>query len=495
MAAAKLRDAWELVKDGWSNVLSGIGGGSDKAAGLHYRPSQLIPRFELAAMYESEGLIGRIVDIVAEDMVRAGFNITGDEDGKLMKKLKDLHLTAKIATALKWMRLFGGALIVLDIKDGLPWDQPYDWTKGKPSQVRGIRVYSAARTIIASSDFVTDTTSSWFEDVERFTIKRLYGPTFQVHASRCIVLKGKPLPDTNELTGYDLDTRYWGLSVVQSLFQTTSSFGAFVEAIGHLGQEMVIGKYTISNLEDLVAENDWKSIRQRIRIIDESKSIIHAVLLGPTEKYERDSLTFTGVPEVLDRLMMLVSAYSDGIPVSRLFGRSSAGLNSNGDGDGRDYYDMIGSKQTAYLEQPLLQLIQMVNAGEGGIVNGDELGITFKPVWVPSQSDLITMRKTVADTDKIYNDMGTLDNEQIFNTRFKNGYSTEYQIEGDYEEPEEDPDMVAQLAALQAQAQGAPKDPNAQQPTATIPPAAPAKVPVKAPGKLPVPPKPPVKAK
>lgn len=438
MKTAVLRSTYELVRDGWTNVLSGFGGSADKSAKNRFAFSPLVHRLELAALYESEGLVARIVDIVAEDMTRAGWSLHGDEKGTLAKAAKDLELGPKVTQALKWVRLFGGALIVLDIQDGKPWDQPYDPKSGKP--VRALKVYSAARVIITSSDFSNDTQSNWFEEVERFTIKRLYGPTFQVHASRCIILKGRPIPDTNELSGYDLEQRYWGVSVLQSMHAAVANFGVFMQGISHLGQELTVGKYTISNLEQLVAEGNWKALRTRMGIIEEQKSSIHAVLLGDTEKYERDSLTFTGVPDVIDRLMMVVSAHSDGIPVSRLFGRGSTGLNSNGEGDGRDYYDMIANKQVSYLEGPLLRLYRAINAGIGSPVKDTELGLDFKPVWSPSMSELITMRKTVMETDKGYVDMGVLDGEQIFNNRFSKGYTTEYQIEGPYVEPE-DPEV------------------------------------------------------
>lgn len=457
MVQAKLRDIADLVKDGWANILTGLNGPGDKGKAGHFLSSRLITRPELAAMYESNGLTTRIVDIVAEDMVRAGWTIGGDEEGDLAKISKDLKLAQQLTLALKWVRLFGGALVVLDIQDGKPWDQPVDPKAKYP--VRAIKVYSAARTIISSSDFSQDTASSWFEEVERFTIKRLYGPTFQVHASRCIVLKGRAIPDTNDLGGYDIDTRYWGQSVMQPLYEATRDLGQFLAGIGHLGTEMTIGKYTISNLEDLVAMNDWKSIRNRIKIIDESKSVIRAVLLGPTEKYERDSLTFTGIPDILDRLMMIVSAYSDGIPVSRLFGRSASGLNSNGEGDSQNYYDTIGAKQSAHLEGPLLSILQRINAGAGSPVKEEDLTVTFLPVWTPSQQELVTMRKTVADTDKVYVDMGILNEEQVFNTRFKGGYTLEYSIEGDWEEPEEDEGgLLEQVKALQL-ANGQPGQP------------------------------------
>lgn len=444
---AKLRGFSELIADGWSNVLSGIGGSKDKSGPWknRFNVSPLILKQELAALYESEGMISRIIDIVAEDMTRAGWTIDGDGDNLLSKKCENLHLASKLTQALKWMRCFGGGLIVLDIADNQTWDQPYNWQKGK-FPVRALRTYSSARTVVTAEDYNSDPGSNWFEELEYFTIKRLYGPTFRVHSSRCVVLKGRPVPDAMEVQSYPVETRYWGLSIIQTLFQSSAAFGAFVAGIGHLGQEMTIGKYTISNLEELVADNDWKSLRARMRIIDESKSLVNAVLLGPNEKYERDSLSFAGVPEILDRLMQLVSAYSDGIPVSRLFGRSSAGLNSNGDGDGRDYYNMIENKQGAYLKGPLLQLLQAINVGEGYPVPQDELTVTFKPVWSPSQQEQVKMRLDVSTTDLNYIQMGVLQPDQIFQTRFKNGYSTEYQIEGDFTgPPEEDPEVTEAL--------------------------------------------------
>lgn len=436
---AELRGVAELIRDGWANVLSGIGSLRDKTNpwANQYKAGPLLLAPELASIYESDGLLVRVVDIIAEDMIRAGWTIAGDEKNELGMICKQLHLAPKLVQALKWMRLFGGALIVLDINDGKTWDQPYDWTKSR-YPVRALRVYSAARTVIMPTDYNADPGSNWFEELEYFTVRRVYGQTFRVHASRCVVLKGRPVPDCLENHTYTASMRYWGMSVIQTMFQNTAAFSAFVAGIGHLGQEITIGKYTISNLEELVAAGNWKALRTRIRIIDESKSVINAVLLGPNEKYERDSLSFAGVGEVFDRYLQLVSAYSDGIPISRLFGKTAGGLASNGDGDGRDYYNMIENKQPAYLEGPLLQILQAINAGADSVVNPSDLAVTFNPTWTPSQSETTKMRLDVANTDKVYMDSGVLSPEQVFNTRFKNGYSTEYQIEGDFEPPEYD---------------------------------------------------------
>lgn len=433
--------------DGWGSIISGLAGRGDKLTKSTFKSTRILHRTEIAEILAGDGVGARVVKCVPNDMTRNGWTFTGDEDGKLYKALKDLKATAHLTRAMVWARAFGGALVMMDIADGKPIDQPYDPKSKAP--VRGLKVFSSARTIITTTDFSTDPQSPYFEDLERFTIQRLYAEPFQVHASRCLVFKGEPLPDIPEQLGFDLETRYWGLSVLQQAVLYLAAFGTFYGSLGHLGQEMTIGKYTISNLDNLVAANDWKSIKNRLRIIDEQKSVIHAVLLGKEEKYERDSLTFTGVPEVLDRMMVVISA-ATGIPVTKFWGRSSAGMNATGEGDSRDYYDMIRADQSNYLEPPLLKLAQTVNLGIGSPVSPEELAVEFDPVWSPTASEQATIQKTVMETDKGYVDAGILDAEQVFNNRFKNGYTPMYQIEGDFVESEDDPEMIAQLAALQA---------------------------------------------
>lgn len=454
-----------MVQDAWGNVLSGLAGRSDKTLRNQYAPPRILHEDELAWIYAGDGVGTKIVDTLPNDMIRAGWSFTGDEDGKLNKVMKDLKVPAHFNRALKWARLFGGAIIVLDIGDGLPYEQPYDWQKGK-APIKGMRVFSSARTEMTTFDFSADPQSPWFEDIEHHTIKRLYGTPFKVHASRCIVFRNwHPVPDTMNQSGYELKVRYWGLSTLQAIFSQVSGFGTFYQGISHLGQEVTIGKYTISNLDQMVAENDLKSLKNRMRIIEEQKSLLHAVLLGKEERYDRESLTFTGIPDVMAELRLVVAAVS-GYPVTKLWGSSAKGMNATGEGDTRDYYDHVGAEQVNILEAPLLRLAQILNASMGAPVKQEELAVKFNPVWTPTAAETAQMQKTVADTDIAYLNAGILHEEQIFNNRFKNGWTPGYNIEGEWiepEEPEVDEDMQAQLLAAAKGGKPTPRVPAAKQ--------------------------------
>ena len=65
------------------------------------------------------------------------------------------------------------------------------------------------------------------------------------------------------------------------------------------------------------------------------------------------------------------------------------------------------------------------------------------------------VQEAVMRTDKGYIETGVLDAEQVFNNRFKNGYTSGYQIDGDWVEPEEDDaEMLAELQKVQQKAAG-----------------------------------------
>ncbi|MHC4649101.1 MAG: hypothetical protein ACYTBJ_26925 [Planctomycetota bacterium] len=55
--------------------------------------------------------------------------------------------------------------------------------------------------------------------------------------------------------------------------------------------------------------------------------------------------------------------------------------------------------------------------------------IEFNPVWEPTPTELLEMKKKQAETDKTYIDTGVLTAEEVRESRFENGYSFETQLQ------------------------------------------------------------------
>lgn len=442
-----------IVLDGFKNLITKLGvRGKDRVTANQIAAAYILTYPELTAFYMGDGLGKRIIDMPANDATRAGWDVLGDPEQRFSLEMGRLGIPQAYNEALKWNRLYGGALTLLNWNDGRPLDQPFKQRKNSPYQILNVRTYASSRIWLMATDFDTDPQSARFERPTMFTIRRMYGAPFKVHYTRVQEWIGTPVPDPT-YPGLDLYRRYWGFGVVQACIQELSNLGVSWNAIAGLFQESVIGKYKLNNLEQLLAEGDEAAIEARMENIQLSKSVINGVMLGAEEDYTRDTLPFTGVADVIDRLLMMVSS-TVGIPVSLLFGRGAAGMNATGEGDARQYYDGIASEQDKQLKPKLVELLGLMHPYVAPETNADELSPRFVPCWSPSQQELVEMHLKQAQADDIYIQNGTLGALEVRQNRFEGGYSFETSVDALSQAPlpddidEGDPDRGAASTAV-----------------------------------------------
>jgi hypothetical protein len=151
-----------------------------------------------------------------------------------------------------------------------------------------------------------------------------------------------------------------------------------------------------------------------------------------------------GTVEFLDREMMALCGCPGVPPLTRLFGRSPAGLNATGENDIRTYYDDVVSYQTTTLTNAVLDIVRAVNAGMKKTVKDSKIKIKWGNPYTPTEKEMTENRNRQAQTDKIYFDMQVIDSEEIRKNRFEGEYSFETvvdstelpELEGTEEEPE-----------------------------------------------------------
>ena len=120
--------------DSWYNALVGLGKSMDKSNKTFFGDFDFMDRNQLSRMYVGDGIGRRIVDIVADDMTREWIEITMEDESQkdiLEGTLKKLKAEVYFNEALKWERLFGGAVIVLGAMDGNALDVPLDMNRCK----------------------------------------------------------------------------------------------------------------------------------------------------------------------------------------------------------------------------------------------------------------------------------------------------------------------------------------------------------------------------
>ena len=418
--------------DGWKKLLTGYGTRKDKSVvetGSVVRFPRLIPE-QLYSLYATDGVTRNAVDLPAESMVRNGFEVEGD-DGSIYKAFQKLQGQAVFKKALQDTRLYGGAIIVLDIEGAGGWDTP--WDPKKSGKIRGLREYPRTRVLLGMMEAVKIPESIYYDDFEYYKLSSPTGLPFTVHASRILVFRSDIKVDALQPGFLDYE-RYWGLSEVYRGLEDAHNFGMSKQGTAHLMQECSVAKYKLSNLENLVAESDYRSLDNRMEAIDMQKSVVNGVFLGEGEDYVRENVTFSGVPEVWDRQMMAVSG-SYRIPVTLLFGRSAAGMNATGEGDDDNYNAYIAGLQTTQLLPPLYKLVSYLNTllgvikPEGKEKGPAEITINFNPLSKRDQLKDAQVRETMSRADRNYVEGGILSPEDIIRNRFQGGYAIDTTVD------------------------------------------------------------------
>jgi len=418
-----------LHNDGaWVNLLTKLGmRGRDKRESMEIGSAKYFDDSFLSQLWVANGLGKKIVKIPVDDMVRNWIHLENDKDGKVSDEMERISLEQKVWEALVWARLYRGAILVMGIQDGGELNTPL-----RMNAIRGIdwvKVYGANRlTTLTTGDIVDDPASPYFDDIEVFPVTKLNGETIYVHTTRCLVFKGEPAPMDATITS-DFKIRYWGMSVIQSIYEQLADLGAVMGGMSNLCQEFGTGKYTLSNLTELLASQDgMNQIYNRMEIINAAKGTLRAVLLGENERYEQTSPSLAGAPDMIDRFMLMLSAVSE-IPATRLYGRSPAGQNATGESDEQIYYDRIDSMNKTMLRPKLQRAADIINVYTTK-QDKDKPRVIMNKSETTSPKEDVEMRKTQAETDNIYIMNGTLTAEEVAENRFQGSYSHDTTIEG-----------------------------------------------------------------
>lgn len=400
--SAALSRTTRPVSDGLENVVAGLGTERDKRSFTQYGFARHLSRIELENMFRSSWLAKKIINVVAEDMTRAWRqHVFDDESGELMFQVeqaeKVLHVKAKITEALRWARLYGGALIVIGVNREDP-STPLNVETIRKDSLKYLHVLDRHR-VSPSGVLTTDLESPNFGKPEAYTVAE---SSVVVHHTRVLRFDGQPLPyfamEKNER---------WGDSELQHMFDSLSNADTATASVATMLFEANVDVVTAEGLADLVsARGGEEKLIKRFQTAAMLKSFNRMLLLDGSESYEKKSNNFAGLDKIMQQFMQDVSGAAD-IPVTRLFGQVPGGLNASGDSEIRNYYDSIKGKQEANLCPQLDYLDEILLRSALGRMPDDyrsELG----SLWQMSDKEKAEIEKARSDRDKAYLDMGVV---------------------------------------------------------------------------------------
>ena len=413
-------------RDGYVNMMNKYGTARDSSAAYEFAHEGIVPDAALTDQYESNGLFAKIIDTPAEEAVKHGFAY-GLKSPDVVKYLDDslerLDWEEKAATAIKWSRLYGGALAVMLIDDGGGIDEPVNWRS-----VRGIseiRVYERAVVWPDYTSLYGHSPGGPAGGGGKFGTPRYYQVSsmfeqFDVHESRCLAFRNGILPERTMSPAY----RFWGMPeyarIKRELAQAVTGHGNAAKMLDRSVQAI----YKMKGLaEKLETEDGEDAVMRRLQVIDMARGLLSSISIDAEgEDYDFRSFAFSGVRDVIDSTCNMLSAVTN-IPQTILFGRSPAGQNSTGDSDFESYYNFVERIQKLMLRKNLKKLLGViVRAGvkRGELDEEPEIKLEFNPLWSMSESERADAdqkkaqtQQTRAQTAQAYVDMGALDPSEV----------------------------------------------------------------------------------
>lgn len=393
------------VDDGYANLVANIGTERDKAAAGGYllaTPDQA----QLDAVYRTSPIARKVVDLPAEDAAREWreWQAEAEQIGAIEAEEARLGLVAAVIRGLKAARLRGGAALYIGIEGQDPARplRPETIRKGGLSYVAVL-----GRDDLTPGDLQRDPRLPKFGLPTGYTLSAGSAAAVAVHPSRLVVLTGEEVP-AGSLSATDA----WGDSALWAAQEAIRNLDSTAANIASLIFEAKVDVLSINGLTEKLRTPGYEDLLlRRFSLAAVAKGINGMMILDGEEEHSTRTADFAGLPEIVDRFMQLASAAAS-IPMTRLFGRSPAGLNATGESDTRDYYDRIRVMQSLEIGPAMAVLDECLIRSALG-VRPPDVWYSWRPLWQPSAKERADVARTQAEVLKIAAEVDALSGEAL----------------------------------------------------------------------------------
>ena len=387
------------VADAFSNPLFRLGYGSQSPLeATEYPVTRMTDNYALLnSLYRENWVVQNVVGIIPDDITRKWFTITGTISPEHIRELEQVQnetaLRESINEGLRWGRLYGGAagLIMIRGQEGL-LDRPLDLRTVLPGTFQGLYILDRWCGIAPDTGLIYDGRGRMVP--EYYTVTGENGRTVaRVHYSRIVRFTGRELPYLERIAEL-----YWGESEVEALYQDVVKHDNVAANMAALTFRANVDTMEVQNLDQLFSMTSGE-MQRRFWNTMQAQSVVRSNfglhLVNKGDQVKNTQYTFTGLEEVYEAMCLDLSGASR-IPMTKLFGRSPAGLNATGESDLTNYYDYVDSLRESKLRPVIQKLLPVLAMSAWGAVP-DGLDITFPPLWTPRADELAKIAKDKAE--------------------------------------------------------------------------------------------------
>ena len=344
--------------------------------------------------YRGSWMAGAVIDSIADDMTREGIEFKGEMPAEDQEKLHEaatsLGIWDGINEAIKWGRLYGGAICVMLI-DGQDPKTPLRLNTIRKGQFRG--VVALDRWVLEPSlnDLVTEL-GPYLGKPKFYQVQAgapaLAGMT--IHYTRCIRIEGVKLPHWQAVM-----ENLWGISVLERMFDRMVAFDSATTGAAQLVYKAYIRTYKVENMRELIAAGGdaLAGFIKYVEMMKQFQGVEGITVMDSKDEFEGIAhQAFSGLSDLLSGFAEQVSAAAE-ICLVRLFGQSPKGF-STGETDLRNHYDKIHQKQEKELRHGVNMIYHLLGLSEG-IALDKSVRIKFKHLWQMSDKEKAEIASSV----------------------------------------------------------------------------------------------------
>lgn len=392
------------VNDAVENLVAGLGNARDKRSYTNYQQVIQKNQKDLDNIFRGSWLAKRVTNTIPEDMIRewlyVKFDDTDKDNQKVIEKYeKKIAIRSKVKEALSWARLYGGSIIVIGIKGQTSPEQflqPLNIESVGKDMLQSLHVMDRWR-VTGSPELTKDLSSCNFGLPEYYILAE---SSVRIHHTRVVRFNGEKVP----YFSWHSNGR-WDDSSLQHVFDSLLNADTSTQSVSSMLFEATVDVITVENLADLISsKNGENNIIKRFQLASLMKSINRTFLIDGKEQFQKHQINFANIDKIIDKFMDDVCGACE-IPRTRLFGQSPGGMNSTGESDLRNYYDMISNKQELELMPQLEYIYQIICKSSLGTIP-DDFEIVFNPLWQLSAKEQADVDKVNSERDKSYLEMG-----------------------------------------------------------------------------------------
>lgn len=390
--------------DSIQNFVSGLGTSKDKTtANQHYFMPMGAAQIEAA--YRGGWIPRKIIDIPAKDATREwrAWQAEADQISEIEDEESRHRVQLKVRSATIKARLFGGAGIVLGVDGTGNMDEELNLERVREGSLRFLHVLD--RYELGAGEIDTDLASPYYGRPSYYTVTSGSG-LMRIHPSRVVQFQGSELPSTRQ------QNDGWGDSVMNAINDAIMDATAGAKSLAILLQESNVDVIQIPGFMDSIGTAEYKSrLIERFQLAALGQSVVRAKILDSSEVWNRIATSFAGIPESV-KLMLEIAAGAGDVPVTRLLGTASSGLNATGEGDIRNYYDNVADQQKNVMQPAMYVLDEvLIRSALGG--RPDEVHYNWNPLWQPTAGEKADVRlKNSQSLTNIYN-TGLIEDEAL----------------------------------------------------------------------------------